>query len=225
MTGCRARCTSLARSASMSSAWCADSSADRAGRNIATRARLPASRCTPGLRDSSRLPSPRFTPAIKKDDGHDVNISRLELRGLVGQSLADQLEVCVAAALRFRHRALRERGHLPRRHQVRVRLHQRQAHAHRRDLHSRLLALLGDIRVARGRARRLVRQAIRARLRRERSVGTRPIPAPRFPTRWCAGRPSATLKQHGASAASRSKGLSPNDLRGRGRRRAEAGGQ
>jgi phosphoribosylaminoimidazole-succinocarboxamide synthase len=52
----------------------------------------------PGLRDSSRLPSPRFTPAIKKDDGHDVNISRQELRALVGQSLADALE---SASLRL----------------------------------------------------------------------------------------------------------------------------
>ncbi len=51
-----------------------------------------------GLRDSSRLPSPRFTPAIKKDDGHDINISRQELRALVGQSLADQLE---SASLRL----------------------------------------------------------------------------------------------------------------------------
>jgi phosphoribosylaminoimidazole-succinocarboxamide synthase len=51
-----------------------------------------------GLRDSSRLPSPRFTPAIKKDDGHDVNISRVELRALVGQPLADQLE---SASLRL----------------------------------------------------------------------------------------------------------------------------
>jgi phosphoribosylaminoimidazole-succinocarboxamide synthase len=51
-----------------------------------------------GLRDSSRLPSPRFTPAIKKDDGHDVNISRQELRTLVGQSLADELE---SASLRL----------------------------------------------------------------------------------------------------------------------------
>ncbi len=51
-----------------------------------------------GLRDSSRLPSPRFTPAIKKDDGHDVNISRLELRTLVGQSLAEELE---SASLRL----------------------------------------------------------------------------------------------------------------------------
>jgi phosphoribosylaminoimidazole-succinocarboxamide synthase len=51
-----------------------------------------------GLRDSSRLPSPRFTPAVKKDDGHDVNISRQELRALVGQSLADELE---SASLRL----------------------------------------------------------------------------------------------------------------------------
>jgi phosphoribosylaminoimidazole-succinocarboxamide synthase len=51
-----------------------------------------------GLRDSSRLPSPRFTPAIKKDDGHDINISRQELRTLLGQSLADQLE---SASLRL----------------------------------------------------------------------------------------------------------------------------
>jgi phosphoribosylaminoimidazole-succinocarboxamide synthase len=51
-----------------------------------------------GLRDSSRLPAPRFTPAIKKDDGHDINISRLELRTLVGQSLADELE---SASLRL----------------------------------------------------------------------------------------------------------------------------
>jgi phosphoribosylaminoimidazole-succinocarboxamide synthase len=51
-----------------------------------------------GLRDSSRLPSPRFTPAIKKDDGHDVNISRQELRTLVGQPLADELE---SASLRL----------------------------------------------------------------------------------------------------------------------------
>ena len=51
-----------------------------------------------GLRDSSPLPAPRFTPAIKKDDGHDVNISREELRGLLGASLAEQLE---SASLRL----------------------------------------------------------------------------------------------------------------------------
>jgi phosphoribosylaminoimidazole-succinocarboxamide synthase len=59
---------------------------------------LAGEQLQPGLRDSSRLPSPRFTPAIKKDDGHDVNISRQELRSLLGQSLADQLE---SASLRL----------------------------------------------------------------------------------------------------------------------------
>ena len=44
------------------------------------------------LSDSSRLPSPRFTPAVKHDDGHDVNISRTELRDLVGSDLATRLE-------------------------------------------------------------------------------------------------------------------------------------
>ena len=54
---------------------------------------LAGEQLAPGLRDSSRLPAPRFTPAIKKDDGHDVNISREDLRGLVGPSLAEQLEL------------------------------------------------------------------------------------------------------------------------------------
>ena len=47
---------------------------------------------SPGLQESSRLSSPRFTPAVKKDDGHDVNISRVQLRGLLGPDLADRLE-------------------------------------------------------------------------------------------------------------------------------------
>ena len=46
----------------------------------------------PGLLESSRLPLPRFTPAVKKDDGHDMNISRAQLRTLVGAELADRLE-------------------------------------------------------------------------------------------------------------------------------------
>jgi len=46
----------------------------------------------PGLRESSRLSAPRFTPAVKRDDGHDINISRLQLRDLVGAELADRLE-------------------------------------------------------------------------------------------------------------------------------------
>jgi phosphoribosylaminoimidazole-succinocarboxamide synthase len=45
-----------------------------------------------GLRESSRLNAPHFTPAVKRDDGHDVNISRAQLRDLVGADLAGRLE-------------------------------------------------------------------------------------------------------------------------------------
>src|SRR5579859_6144714 len=45
----------------------------------------------PGLRDSSRLPSPRFTPAMKKDDGHDVNISRQQMATISGRELTEEL--------------------------------------------------------------------------------------------------------------------------------------
>ena len=45
-----------------------------------------------GLQESARLPAPRFTPAVKKDDGHDVNISRQQLATLVGKDLAEKLE-------------------------------------------------------------------------------------------------------------------------------------
>jgi phosphoribosylaminoimidazole-succinocarboxamide synthase len=59
---------------------------------------LAGEQLSPGLRDSSRLPSPRFTPAVKNDTGHDVNISRAQLRDLVGRGLAEELE---SASLRL----------------------------------------------------------------------------------------------------------------------------
>ncbi|TMC50668.1 MAG: phosphoribosylaminoimidazolesuccinocarboxamide synthase [Chloroflexi bacterium] len=45
-----------------------------------------------GLAESARLAEPRFTPAIKSDDGHDENISRAQLAGIVGTDLARRLE-------------------------------------------------------------------------------------------------------------------------------------
>lgn len=45
-----------------------------------------------GLRESDRLDTPIFTPAIKADTGHDRNISRRELRDLVGTPRAAELE-------------------------------------------------------------------------------------------------------------------------------------
>jgi phosphoribosylaminoimidazole-succinocarboxamide synthase len=45
-----------------------------------------------GLGESARLPHPRFTPAAKNDEGHDENISRAQLAGVVGSELAHRLE-------------------------------------------------------------------------------------------------------------------------------------
>ena len=63
---------------SRSSAWRADISPDRGGRNTSRPAACAASGCPPGLRESDRLPEPIFTPATKADSGHDVNISEEE---------------------------------------------------------------------------------------------------------------------------------------------------
>ena len=46
----------------------------------------------PGLQNSSKLPELRFTPAAKNDEGHDENISRAQLAGIVGAELAKRLE-------------------------------------------------------------------------------------------------------------------------------------
>jgi phosphoribosylaminoimidazole-succinocarboxamide synthase len=45
-----------------------------------------------GLREAERLPSPIFTPSTKAEVGHDENITREQLAGMVGVELADQLE-------------------------------------------------------------------------------------------------------------------------------------
>ena len=46
----------------------------------------------PGLREADRLPEPIFTPSTKAEVGHDENITRDQLAGLVGADLARQLE-------------------------------------------------------------------------------------------------------------------------------------
>src|ERR671919_94732 len=45
-----------------------------------------------GLREADRLPEPIFTPSTKAEVGHDENISRERLAGMVGEDLAQQLE-------------------------------------------------------------------------------------------------------------------------------------
>src|SRR5579864_9428533 len=54
-----------------------------------------------GLKESARLPEPRFTPAMKNDDGHDENISRTQLRDVVGSELAARLEQASLALFNF----------------------------------------------------------------------------------------------------------------------------
>jgi phosphoribosylaminoimidazole-succinocarboxamide synthase len=45
-----------------------------------------------GLVESQQLERPIFTPAIKAESGHDENISRVKLAGIVGDALALRLE-------------------------------------------------------------------------------------------------------------------------------------
>jgi len=44
-----------------------------------------------GLVESSRLPDPIFTPSTKAEEGHDINITFDEIKGMVGSGLAERL--------------------------------------------------------------------------------------------------------------------------------------
>ncbi len=45
-----------------------------------------------GLKESQELPQPLFTPTTKAEEGHDLPMSRKEMKKMVGESLADELE-------------------------------------------------------------------------------------------------------------------------------------
>ncbi len=45
-----------------------------------------------GLKESQELPHPLFTPTTKAEEGHDLPMSRKEMKKMVGESLADDLE-------------------------------------------------------------------------------------------------------------------------------------
>lgn len=53
---------------------------------------LAGERLPPGLRESERLEPPLFSPATKAAEGHDQNITVAEMRGVVGDAWAEQLE-------------------------------------------------------------------------------------------------------------------------------------
>jgi phosphoribosylaminoimidazole-succinocarboxamide synthase len=45
-----------------------------------------------GLKESQELPQPLFTPTTKAEEGHDLPMSRKDMKKMVGESLADELE-------------------------------------------------------------------------------------------------------------------------------------
>jgi phosphoribosylaminoimidazole-succinocarboxamide synthase len=55
------------------------------------------------LIESEQLPEPIFTPATKAESGHDQNISKAQLAGLVGTDLARELERLTLELYRFAH--------------------------------------------------------------------------------------------------------------------------
>jgi phosphoribosylaminoimidazole-succinocarboxamide synthase len=67
--------------------------------------RLPA-----GLIESDRLSEPIFTPATKAQSGHDVNITRAEAAGLVGEARLREVERLALDLYQFAARHALERG-------------------------------------------------------------------------------------------------------------------
>jgi phosphoribosylaminoimidazole-succinocarboxamide synthase len=55
------------------------------------------------LIESEQLPEPIFTPATKAEAGHDQNISKAQLAGMVGTDLARELERLTLELYRFAH--------------------------------------------------------------------------------------------------------------------------
>ena len=63
-----------------------------------------------GLRESDRLPSPIFSPATKAESGHDENITRSTMAGIVGAEIAQRLEEISLEIYRFGNTRTEPRG-------------------------------------------------------------------------------------------------------------------
>ena len=63
-----------------------------------------------GLRESDRLPSPIFSPATKAESGHDENITRSTMAGIVGAEIAQRLEQISLEIYRFGNTRTEPRG-------------------------------------------------------------------------------------------------------------------
>jgi phosphoribosylaminoimidazole-succinocarboxamide synthase len=64
----------------------------------------------PGLRESDRLPAPLFSPATKAESGHDENITRSTMAGIVGSATAQQLEELSLRIYEFGNQRTQPRG-------------------------------------------------------------------------------------------------------------------
>jgi phosphoribosylaminoimidazole-succinocarboxamide synthase len=53
---------------------------------------ISGSKLVSGLKESQELPQPLFTPTTKAEEGHDLPMSRKEVKKMLGESLADELE-------------------------------------------------------------------------------------------------------------------------------------
>jgi phosphoribosylaminoimidazole-succinocarboxamide synthase len=63
-----------------------------------------------GLRESDRLASPIFSPATKAESGHDENITRSTMAGIVGAEIAARLESLSLEIYRFGNTRTEPRG-------------------------------------------------------------------------------------------------------------------
>lgn len=63
-----------------------------------------------GLKESQLLPQPIFTPTTKAESGHDLPLSPEEMKQLVGEALAQELEQKSLAIYRHAHEYAQSRG-------------------------------------------------------------------------------------------------------------------
>ena len=149
------------------------------------------SRCRPGLRESDRLPEPIFTPSTKAERGpRREHLTSTRRPSSSARERAPSGSRDLALALyRSRRRDRRAGRDHPRRHEVRVRARsgERRAAPDRRGPDARLVALLGRRGLRAGPGPGELRQAVRPRLARDASRGTRPPPGPELPADVVAG--------------------------------------
>jgi len=63
-----------------------------------------------GLKECQQLPQPIFTPSTKAESGHDQPLSMADLKQMVGEALAEELEQKSLAIYRFADEYARTRG-------------------------------------------------------------------------------------------------------------------